>query len=717
MASTQKSKKKQIPKPRVSTELKPKAASAPPGRREPAPTLFRFDRQERRLVIGLLIVTFLAFVNALDGQFVYDDRFQVLKNPTINSLDNIPQMFTQSVWQFMSQASQEPIGAYYRPLFNIALILNHHFFGFDVFGWHVVSLFLHLVATLLIYFLSRQWRLSRQIAFAVALLFGLHPTHCESVAWVSGLPDPLAAVFVLSSLLLYERYYHGRGGQRSLLVWSVGLALLTMLSKEVAIVFPVFLVVREWFDRSPDESFAATVIRVAKRTAPFVAVAVLYIGLRYSVLGFLSKVEPKAVGIPTVQVFLTIPSILLSYARMLLIPHPLAITYDHQYVTSTADPRFWGAALALVAVIIGAVWLVRSSPVGRRALVWLILFLLPVLNLKAFNQDESLLHDRYLYLPSIGLCLLIGLALAWFNARFQATRKPALMTATILIGVFFFALTVYQNGFWQNDFVMANHALRLGPQRPFLLNYIGAYYSQQNKLAEAEQFYLEALKANPRYYDSLSNLADVYRLQGKYAEAEQAYRKAIECGAPYADTYYNLGVTYTSEGKLAEAEGPLLKALEIQPTNTAARYNLGWVYDNQGKSALAEQAYTETLRQKPSYPEPRINLGVLLTKQGRYTEALEQLQIVKRYAPGHPVLLYALGDVYLKTNRYQEAIEPLSQLARLEPQHRLVYTSLGLCYEALGNREQARAHFQKAIEVAPQDPYTNVAREHLAKLP
>lgn len=700
----------------VSTESKPKAAPARPARLATASEFFRLDRQERRLVGLLLAITFAAFLNALDGQFVYDDRFQVLRNPTIQSLENIPRMFTQSVWQFMSQASQEPVGAYYRPVFNIALILNYSFFQVSVFGWHLFSVFLHLIVTLLVYLLARRWGLSSAVAFAAALLFGVHPAHCESVSWVSGLPDPLAAVFILPSLLLYERYYHGRGGRRSVLIWSAALAMLAMLSKEVAIVFPLFLVAREWFDRERGEAFTATVVKLVKRTAPFLALAVLYVGLRYTVLGFLSKTEPKAVGFTTTHVLLTIPSVLLSYVRMLFIPYPLAITYDLQYVTSAADPRFWGAALALAAIVAGAAWLVRASPVGRRALVFLILFLLPVLNLKAFNQDESLIHDRYLYLPSIGFCLLVGLALAWLNARFQLRWRPILFPATALTAVIFFGLTLGQNGFWQNDFVMANHALRLGPHRPFLLNYLGAYYSQQNNQTEAEKFYLQALKANPNYYDSLSNLADVYRTQEKYAEAEQTYRKAIEAGAPYADTHYNLGVTYTSEGKLAEAEGPLLKALEIQPTNTAARYNLGWVYDKQGKNALAEQAYAETLQYKPSYPEPRINLGVLLTKQGRYKDALEQLQMAKQYAPGHPVLLYALGDVYMKTNRYQEAIDSFNQLARLEPQHRLVYTSLGLCYEALGNKEQARFHFQKAVEVAPKETYTNVAREHLAKL-
>jgi Flp pilus assembly protein TadD len=80
------------------------------------------------------------------------------------------------------------------------------------------------------------------------------------------------------------------------------------------------------------------------------------------------------------------------------------------------------------------------------------------------------------------------------------------------------------------------------------------------------------------------------------------------------------------------------------------------------------------------------------------------------------VLLYALGDLYMKTNRFRDAADSWNRLAAREPSHRLVHTSLGLCYESLGEKEQARAQFQKALEVAPKDPYTQVARDHLAKM-
>jgi len=715
MARNKKTKRPRTKSKKETPQPESKSVSTRQDRREKARERTRFERKQRLLVAGILAITALAYLNALDGQFVYDDRFQVLKNPTLNSLANIPKMFTQGVWQFLNSSDKNAVGPYYRPIFNIALIINHQLFGLEVFGWHLFSIAVHLAVVFLVYRLARQWNLSIEASMASALLFGVHPVHSESVAWVAALPDPLAALFILSSLLLYERYYR-QARKTFVLAASIALALAAMLSKEVAAIFPFFLVAREILDKPREDSIGAVIVRAAKRAAPYFAMIVIYLGMRYYVLGFLSKDEPSSASISAIRVLTTLPSIMLGYARMLFAPFPLAVIYGNKYVPSISDVRFYGAALAIAAILGVAIWLVRDSPVGRRALAFLILFLLPVFNLKAFRAEESLLHDRYLYLPSIGFCILAAMALEQISNRFVANRERVFLTATSIAAAVLLGLTFYQNFTWQNEVAMTNNALKVSPRWPFLYNYIGAHYTDEHKYAEAEKAYLDAIDINPKYYDSYSNLGDIYREQGRLAEAEQNYLKAIEYSAPYADTRYNLGVTYTSEGKYEDATRVLIEALAIDPANAAARYNLGWNYDHMGKSDLAEQAYVETLRYKPSYPEPRINLGVLLSKQGRNDEALAQLQTAQRYAPDHPVLLYALGDVLLKLKRYNEAIAQFNQLIPRDPQNKLVYTNLGLCYEGLGNKSEAKAQFEKAIQVAPQEPFTNTAREHLAKL-
>ncbi len=714
--ASRKGKKRTTPATTAAPSSETPTSSAKHERREKAREARRVGKQQQWMIVGVLVITFIVYWNSLDGQFVYDDQLQILRNPTIKSLGNIPTMFTQSVWQFMNLADKQATGPYYRPFFNIALILNYNFFGFQVVGWHLFLVAIHLLVTLLIYLLAREWQLSREVAAAAALLFGVHPVHSESVAWIAALPDPLAGVFVVAGLLFYEKYYSKPERKPFWLGLCILAVFCAMLCKEVAIVFPVFFLVRELLSRAEGETFVAVGRRAVIRFAPFVVVIALYTGLRYSVLGFFNQDEPTSVGIPFAHVLLTIPSILLAYARMFFIPYPLAVMYNHTYVQSAGDVRFWGAALALLLLVGATLWMIRRSVTGQRAFVLMLLFIAPVLNLKAFRAYESLLHDRYLYLPSIGFCLLAAMGLGWIAARFGERERDVLIGATAVISLLLFGLTIRQNATWQSEVAMTQNAMQVTPEWPFLYNYTGAYYFQQSNYERAEQYYQEALRINPRYFDSLSNLGDVYRLQGRLNEAVQTYQQAIDAGSPYADTYYNLAVVYTSQGRIAETEAPLLKALEISPAHAKAAYNLGWSYDRQGKLAEAEKAYGQALQTDPAYAEPRINLSSVLIRQNRFKEALDNLLFVQRNAPDHPIMLYWLGDVYMKTNKTQEAIDTFTKLAAREPNHPLLHTSLGLCYEKLGNLERAKFHFQKAIEVAPQEPYTNTAREHLAKL-
>lgn len=665
------------------------------------------------LILG---ITFLAYWNALGNGYVYDDHFQIERNPTLASLANIPKLFTQSVWQFMNLSSEDAVGLYYRPFFNIALIVNYHLFGFDPAAWHFSSIVLHLIATFFLYLLVRQWGLDQRVALAAGVLYGLHTIHVESVTWISAIPDPLCAAFLFPALFLYERFRLSPPKASTLYAASVALTLLAMFTKEVAIVVPAYIGLRELLDRQDGESPGTAFARGVKRALPFGIAAGVYIVTRIAVLGFFSKPEPKAVGISGVSVLLTIPSVILSYVRMLVLPYPLAIIYNHEYVDSPSDARFWGALIAVVAIATIVVWCARTSRQALFALAILVLFTIPVLNLKAFNPQESLLHDRYMYIPSAGFAVLLALGLVWLADRFGERSKTVFASGLAAISVVFFLTTYAQNNTWETDYTMAEHAMQVSPNWPFLYNYLGAQYSQAGKFAEAEQNFQKAIEINPNYYDAHANLGNVYRQRNQLDLAEQSFQRAIDLGANYADTFYNLGVTNVGQNKLAEAEMPLIRAIQLHPTNADARYMLGWVYDHENKPAEAEQSYRAALQIKPSYPEARINLGVLLTKQQRYPEALEQLTIAKQYAPTHPVLLFAFGDLSQRMGKFQDAVDSYTKLVQGQPQHPYAYTNMGLCYENLGVPQKARESFERAIQVAPNDPFTNTAREHLAKL-
>ena len=600
------------------------------------------SHNEWKIVCCILFIVFLAYVNTLAGDWAYDDWFQIARNPQVTKVSNIPTTFTQSVWQFLDERQRETAGLYYRPLFNSFLIIQYQLFGTRVWMWHLVSVLLHLIVVLLVYQLARVWKLDQMVAMIAALIFGLHPVHSEVVAWISSSPDLLAGIFVLASLLCYERARRDRDdGVRKGQRWrwfcaSLFFALLAMFSKEQAIMLSFFIAAREWFDR---ETFS----RILTRSSFFILPALFYLIARYFVLGFIVKTEGHAAVITFGQMLLTIPSVVLAYTRMLFVPYPLAIIYDQNYVISISDARFWIPLFVMAAILIATIWTIKRSSIALRSLAFLLFFLLPVLNLRFFNQNESPVHDRYLYLPSVGFCLLIALGLRKLAARFGEKEKKLLIATVASLAIIFFGLTLFQNRTWRDDFALFNHALKFAPNKPFLYNSLANAHSELDQFGEAEKFYRKAIEINPNSHTSYSGLGFVYTKLQRHEEAVQAFQKAVQLSPPMGATHFNLGSAYINLKRYDEAEKSLLKATEVNPDYAPAYYNLGWIYETRGQTALSEKYYLKTLELQPDNILLRINLALSMSKQGRTAEAIEQLKIALSYDPSNKDIQLALN--------------------------------------------------------------------------
>jgi len=200
----------------------------------------------RNWVVGLiLVVTFLAFSNSLSNGFAYDDTTQILANQFIRELKNIPRALVTETWFWRVEQDQDPnkqekpTTPYYRPVFIIYLMLMWKLFGASASGWHVFNLILHLLASYLAFLVLERITKDRRLAAIASLLFAVHPLRSESVAWISGLTDPLLAVFLISSLYLYLRFREE--GSIKLLAGSLALFTLAAFAKEPAVALPLFI--------------------------------------------------------------------------------------------------------------------------------------------------------------------------------------------------------------------------------------------------------------------------------------------------------------------------------------------------------------------------------------------------------------------------------------------------------------------------------------------
>ncbi len=341
-----------------------------------------------------LALTFIAYCGTVSFHFAYDDRAQILSNPIIHSWRLIPRYFTEHVWQSIDP--DEP-GNYYRPIFLVWLRMNDMLFGSRPWGWHLTSLMAHLGVTLLVYLVAVRLLEDRLAAAFAAVIFGVHPIHIEAVAWVSGVTDPLLALFFIGSFLCYLRQKEGASARRMWMGASLGLFAGALLSKETGVVFPGVIIAYEWItyrNSGTETSRTGLLNRAAKAirgAVPYLILIPVYLVARiHAIKGLGHVITP----IPFKTIALTWPSLLWFYLGKLVWPAGLSPFYNTPYVSGLDFKHLVVPTVGLAGSgVVLWVWARKirqnertaASPARTKAFVfaiaWLLLPLVPLFNL------------------------------------------------------------------------------------------------------------------------------------------------------------------------------------------------------------------------------------------------------------------------------------------------------------------------------------------------
>lgn len=352
----------------------------------PSPAWARVDLA---WMAGLCLATYACYIPALHFDFVFDDRPFILQNPLLLSWRSIPRFFTAHLVWFLHPHAR---GTYYRPGLLLWLWVQRHLWHLNPVGWHLSTLTLHVLASLSVYVLARDFLRTRYGAAIAALVFALHPAHVESAAWIMGLPDPLMTLLGVSAMICH---IHSRQSQgRSRKVWT-GVALLmytgAILTKEVALTLPALVFVFEWiFPRTPSNvapkpSFVARFREALMPTWGYWFVTAVYLVARRAALGGLSY---SLTPLPWRTLVATWPVVLWSHLKLLLWPVGLSAFYDVPYVTHPGLVNFVLPFVAVAAVGLGVLWLGRKSQRAAFAGVWLFLPMALLLNLRVFPPGK-----------------------------------------------------------------------------------------------------------------------------------------------------------------------------------------------------------------------------------------------------------------------------------------------------------------------------------------
>ena len=358
----------------------------------------------------VLALTFAVYIPTLRYQFVHDDRGQIVENPAVHSWHLAPTYFTAHVW---AAVMPEELGNYYRPLFLLWLRINDAVFGSQAWGWHLTTILAHALATLLVYLLALRLGIGRDVALLAALIFGLHPAHIEAVAWISGVTEPLLGILLIASFLAYMQ---SRDERAHVLKWraiSLILFALAILEKETALILPGLLLFYEWIFRKEWEQRTG-VRRLTQwggeafgKIWPYIVIIVIYVPARIHALkGFSHAITPLS----TAQLVYTWPSLIGFWVCHMIWPAGLSTFYDFPAVTHPTVRSFLLPAIFDVFVGLALLACARTSRKVAFFAVWLVLPLIPLLNLRVFVANDFA-HDRYLYLPSVGFAILIAMLL------------------------------------------------------------------------------------------------------------------------------------------------------------------------------------------------------------------------------------------------------------------------------------------------------------------
>jgi len=549
-------------------------------------------------------LAFLVYVPALGFQFVYDDKPQILENPAIHAWRYLPNYFTAHAW---AELYPHVSGNYYRPLFLLWFRANHAIFGIKPEGWHLTSILCHVAATYLVFVLIRQLTVSRGMATAASVLFALHPIHIESVAWVSGVTDPLMAIFLIGGFLAYLRFREGarwRWMGLALILFTLGL-----LAKETAVVLGPLVFVYAWL-YTESRPWTARFSLALKHSLGFFAVTLLYLPLRAKILSGLShSVTPitlKTLG-------LTEPSVVWLYARHMLYPAGLSGLYGLPYVTRASSAAFLIPAILLVVIILALAWGVRQMEDPRLALFaccWIVLPILPVLWLRAYAEGD-IAHDRYLYIPSIGFVLLVSLFFAEFTRDGRTGIKRVLFAGSAALALAYGAGTVTQQTHWASDLLLYQRAYQIAPQDNLICNNLGTALLEAGNPSGAIALYSRVLAGEPGFWLSNYNLGYAYYRMGEFPKAEALLRRAIAINATDSDEYIYLGLCLWRLGRADEAAPYVQNAIQMRPAAPGYHFVLAMIRRDQNDLPAARAELNLELHYHPESAAAKQQLDAL----------------------------------------------------------------------------------------------------------
>ena len=573
---------------------------------------------DKRISVALLlIIILLVFSNSLFSEFVWDDQF-ILKKDIFTDWKNIDDIFLTA-----DTAHTDDNISYYRPVTYLTFLFDYQMWDLKPFWYSLENILLHASVVIIFYLLIARLFGDKTLAFFSSLLFALHPAVTEPVNFITGGRNTmLCAAFSL--LTLFSASNSGRG-KRGWAVLSLILYFLALLSKEQAVILPLFLLLAAFLSGSKELKADKYLL------AAFFGVTAAYFALRYQILGSVTSEYGVQFSYERIGLML---SALFSYFRIMLIPTDLSIEYTTLPVAFFSYKSL--AAIAGMGILIYISLKKNIHDALRISGVWLVLSFFPISNI--IPIPSAPVADRYIYIPLLGMCLAAGYGMKCFYSKKQAPAMIIFIICILLFGV----MTHTRNYVWSNNESLWKDVVTKSPQKA-----VGYY-----------------------------NLGVIYQDKGDLDDAVREYQLALEQDPAYVLAHINLGIIYHSKGLIDRAIREFSIAIELDPDLSQAYYNLGRVFQYQGRNDSAIEQYQLAIKFKPDYPEAHNNLGAIYKSKGFAEDAVRHFQASIRIRPESANTHNNLGSTYMMMGLLDKAIEHFRIAIAIEPGHTAAISNL-----------------------------------------
>ncbi len=588
-----------------------------------------------------------------------DDNLYVYENPFVTNGLNA----TNIAWAWTSFHATN-----WHPVTWMSHQLDASLFGINAGSFHAVNLFIHAVNSILVFVVLKKLTGRRWESAAAAMIFAVHPTHVESVAWISERKDVLSrAVLARGDMGLFGVYC--RAGKKRAVLAVGNFVCARPCGKADACDASIY------FD--PFGSLAFAAFRKMERVKPDTAgqrkMAVLS---AFSGLGIDDDTRPGPGGaIQSTNIISfsdRLVNAIVSYARyveMFFFPTNLGAWYPF-------DPDLGAARLAvsaflLIVITAASIWQINRRKYLFVGWMWFLGTLVPVIGILQVGRQA--LADRYTYIPYIGLSILVVWALAEAASYFKLP-KAVLAAAAVIVFTAFTVVAFKQTSHWKNTETLSRHTLEVTKDNYFIESNYCNYLEKQNRLDEASAQCNAAIEHDPTLAQAYNTLGTVQIKQGKLDDARRNFQKTIELAPEYALPYANLAIVETNAKNIDEAEQYLDRAVAVDKNGFFDTKRRSDAYMSIGNAAMqqkqydrAANAFQKALAATPNNVDLQRNLALSLHLQGRSDDAIKILEGASRKNPNSPEVFNTLGLILAETGRRQEAAQQFQRALQINP--------------------------------------------------